>query len=237
MAARRRSEDSESIFGPNDGRDSSEDRQTEVRLSRRAGSGGGQTRVSVNRSGNSASLSASTSRGNATRARRATPVATRRRRAVDYDEEDFDDDEVPVRGRRQRNARATTTASLDRNQGGSVATYRRSSSGNPSDLAWYDHLMPDFLLNMTAPLTGYESRLDSDVEDDEYDILERQRLKRNRRIRRRLLTLLFLASAGAVFMYTRGKIMRKVGVKVAVSNMKHRIEDGLAKSIQETMGK
>lgn len=246
MTTRRRSEDSESMLGPNDGRDSSEDRspgrQTTVRLSRRAGTGGGQTRVSMNRSGNSASLSATSTRGNGTRSRRATPVARRRRRAVEYDyndyDDDYNDDDTPTRNGRGRNARGTTTTvSLDRNQGEAVATYRRDSNGNPADLAWYDRLMPDFVLNMTAPLTGYESRLDSDVDDDEYDILERQRLKRNRRIRRRLLTLVLLATAGAVFMYTRGKVMRKVGVKVAVSNMKHRIEDGLAKSIQETMGK
>lgn len=97
--------------------------------------------------------------------------------------------------------------------------------------------MPECILNMSSPITGYEGRLDSDVDDEEYEILERQRLKRNRRVRRRLLTLMLIATAASVFFYTRGRMFRKVGVKAAMSSMKHRIEDGLAKSIQETMGK
>lgn len=257
MSVRRRSEESESIFGPNGAQDSFEDsdngspgRQTGARLSRRSGPGASQTRLSLNRTTGTAQT-----RGTATRARRTTPVAARRRRPVsdiveDYDE---DEDEVDLRNstsssaRRQRGATSaaprannntTMTATLDRNQGGGavVSTYQRYPS-DPTELAWYDRLMPDFVLNMTAPLTGYESRLDSDIDDDEYEILERQRLKRNRRIRRRLLTLVLLASAGALFMYSRGKLMRKGSVKAAVSTMKHRLEDGLAKSIQETMGK
>lgn len=105
------------------------------------------------------------------------------------------------------------------------------------ELAWYERLMPDFFLNMTAPLTGYEPILDSDVEDEEYEILERQRLKRNRRIRRRLITMMLLAGAAGLFMYYRGRVLRRVGVRAAMCTMKHRIEDGLAKSIHETMGK
>jgi len=97
--------------------------------------------------------------------------------------------------------------------------------------------MPEFVLNMTAPITGYESRLESDIEDEEYEILERERLRRNRRVRRRLLTLVLLATAASVFMYTRGRIGQRVGVKAAVSSMKHRLEEGLAKSIHDTMGK
>lgn len=241
------------MYNPNDGqdsRDSSEDRSpvrqsSSVRISRRSAPGGGsQSRVSLSRTGNTTSRGGS----NSARARRPTPVAARRRRvADDYDEDYFDDDdEDAARGgnlsssRRQRGARTNTSASatFDRNQGAATATYRRySSPANPNDLTWYDRLMPDFVLNMTAPLTGYESRLNLDVEDEEYEILERERLRRNRRIRRRLLTLMFLATAGAVVMYTRGKLMRKVGVKLAVNNMKHRIEDGLVKSIHETMGK
>lgn len=99
--------------------------------------------------------------------------------------------------------------------------------------------MPEFILNLSAPITGYENRLDSDVEDEDYEILERQRLKRNRRIRRRLLTVMLVATTVGVFMYTRGRMFRagRMGIKGAVNTMKHRLEGGLAKTVAETMGK
>lgn len=111
-------------------------------------------------------------------------------------------------------------------------------NNNRQQLSWYERLMPECFLTMTSPITGYESRLDSDVEDDdEYEILERQRLKRNKRVRRRLLTLVLLAAAASAFMYSQGRLFRKVGVRATMSGLKHRLEDGLSKSIQETMGK
>lgn len=97
--------------------------------------------------------------------------------------------------------------------------------------------MPECLLSMSAPITGYETRLDSDVEDDEFELLERQRLKRNRRVRRRLLTLILVAAVAAGLMYSRGRMMRRTGIKAAASTLKNRIEDGLSKAVHDTMGK
>lgn len=111
---------------------------------------------------------------------------------------------------------------------------RATVSTNRSDgLAWYERLIPDFFLNMTAPVTGYENRLESDVEEDEYEILERQRLKRNRRIRRRLFALVAVAAAATAFFYYRGKLPKKSGVQAAMSSMAHRLESGISKKMHD----
>lgn len=107
-------------------------------------------------------------------------------------------------------------------------TTRRNSDG----LRWYDRLIPEFMLNMTAPITGYERQVESDYEDDdEFEILERQRLRRNRRIRRRLLALVIAAAAATAFFYSKGKLPKKNGVQAAVSSVAQRIEDGISKKI------
>lgn len=203
-----------------------------------------------------------------TRARRApTPVARNRRGQRDQatnegnqeqEEEQvidsYSDDEEThdEQGNQAQRAHTKYSTSQRRNEDGTT-TIRRSrhvsrravasnQDGNDRSsvgLTWYERLMPSFMLNMTAPLTGYENEVShSDIEDDEeYAVLDRSRIKRNRRIRRRLVTIMFLAAAASLLIYTRGRVLKKVGVKAAVTSMKQRIEDGLAKTVQETMGK
>lgn len=114
-----------------------------------------------------------------------------------------------------------------------------SSSGSQGQrLAWYERLLPECVLAMSSPLTGYETALEPDVADEEYEILERERVRRNRRIRKRLLTLLFMAGAATAFVYVaNGRLFRKVAVKASVNTIKHRFEDGLVRTIHDTMGK
>lgn len=194
-----------------------------------------------------------TTTNNSSRARRApTPVARQRSRNGSFDNQLTDDSREGelVAGTNNNNNSSSNNTCLNRrratgNTQSSFTTTRQRISQAvigrgrrlANELTWFERMMPECILTMTAPLTGYESRLDSDVEDDEYEILERHRLKSNRRVRRRLLTLMLLAGAAGFFMYYRGRMVRKMGVKAAVSSMKHRLEDGLAKSIQETMGK
>lgn len=105
-----------------------------------------------------------------------------------------------------------------------------SAEANEVRLNWYERLLPECLLNITAPITGYEARLDSDIDEDEYDILERNRLKRNKRIRRRLMTVMLGAIAGAAFLAYKGNFRPKTGgVKAAVDSVKH----GIQKSIHD----
>ena len=221
-------------------------RQTSIRSSRRTNETGSASQVRVStRSAGPAQRSG--------RARRPTPVARRRRRVAanqaDSDlsaeeEEEGDEEAAAEAGAEGNRSRRGRQARGERQNNGRVrgAQLTMTTTGtnlpaNQNELSWYERLMPEFVLNMTAPITGYESRLESDIEDEEYEILERERLRRNRRVRRRLLTLVLLATAASVFMYTRGRIGQRVGVKAAVSSMKHRLEEGLAKSIHDTMGK
>lgn len=117
--------------------------------------------------------------------------------------------------------------------------YVLSSSANLGQpLAWYERLLPECVLAMSSPITGYETRLDSDVDQQEYEILERERLRRNRRIRRRLATLLLVAGAASAVMYlANGRLFRRAGVRAGVSTFKHRLEDGLSRTIHDTLGK
>lgn len=121
----------------------------------------------------------------------------------------------------------------DNNGNGEIqATVSTNASSNPNQMSWYERLMPEFLLSLTSPITGYESRLDSDVEDEiederDYEILETQRLRRNRGIRRRLAGFLLIAAAASAFMYTRGRLSRRMGVHAAVSSVAGKIESGI----------
>lgn len=148
-----------------------------------------------------------------------------------------DNDDLPrlaaqVTNRRQRRQVGIDTRSAKGSQTRVSVTGARSRAALAGpQLSWYERLMPEFLLNMTAPLTGYESRLDSDIDDDDYEILERQRLRRNRRIRRRMLVLALVATVASVALAMRGKFVRKTGVKAVIGEMKHRLEDGLSKTI------
>lgn len=163
------------------------------------------------------------------------------------DEEELANEMSPVNNNGGGRARSNRPAHRSRMQadvetsngqtGRSASLSATETNTNPDNLSWYERLLPECFLNLSAPITGYEDRLESDIDDEEYEILERQRLKRNKRIRRRLLTVMLIATAAGVFMYTRGRMFRKVGVKAAMNTMKHRLEDGFAKSIQETMGK
>lgn len=117
-----------------------------------------------------------------------------------------------------------------------LATARR----RPNDTRrWYDRLLPDYVLELTSPLTGYEARVDPDVGDEEYYILERERVRRNERIRRRLLTVMLVAAAAGAFYYARGRWIRScrpTDVRNAMSSMARKIEDGLSKSMIDKMG-
>lgn len=235
---------------------SSDDRSLERQASVRVGKSG--ARVSIARSsraGSSPSPSPpATGRQRSSRARRPTPIVRRggnnRRssanRSSALTDEEFTNESSPVnntsnsRSRSGRGRRSRMQADIETSNGQVrhiAATSSSSNRMNSSDLSWYERLLPEFLLNLSAPITGYEDRLDLDTNEEDFEILERQRLKRNKRIRRRLLTVMLIATAAGVFMYTKGRMFRKVGVKAAVNTMKHRIEGGLAKSIQETMGK
>lgn len=230
-------------------------RQTSIRLSRRT------TAAAANAS------SGSSGRKSATRNRRPTPIVRARRStaasrraagAAEAEEEEqvvesYSDDEETQdqEGNSEQRAHTKYSTTQRRNPDGSTTTKRsrrvsrravaagRAAGESSTGLSWYERIMPNFMLNMTAPLTGYENEVaDSDVdEDEEYAILDRSRIKRNRRIRRRLVTFMLLAAAASLFMYTRGRLLKKVGVRAAVCSMKQRIEDGLSKTVQETMGK
>lgn len=102
---------------------------------------------------------------------------------------------------------------------------------------------------MTAPITGYETALDEiedELNDEELELLERQRFRRNRRIRRRLLAIVLVASLASAYFIYRGRApspgllgMRRApqGVRETIGEMAHRFEDGLSKTIHDTMGK
>lgn len=243
---------------------SSDDRSLERQASVRIGRTG--ARVSIARSSRGGGSSSPTTppqggRQRSSRVRRSTPVARKsassRRQNINRssaltDEEEFADEMSPMnsnnninsssgsRSRSARGRRSRMQADIETNNGRTRRTATLSTTEantNPDGLSWYERLLPEFLLSLSAPITGYEDRLDSDIDDEEYEILERQRLKRNKRIRRRLFTVMLIATAAGAFIYTRGRMFRKVGVKAAMSTMKHRLEDGFAKSIQETMGK
>lgn len=117
--------------------------------------------------------------------------------------------------------------------------YVVSSSGNYGQrLAWYERILPECVLAMSSPITGYETRLEADVDDEEYAILERERIRRNRRIRRRIATLLLVAGAASAVMYlANGRLFRRAAVKAGVNSFKHRLEDGLTRTIHDTLGK
>lgn len=117
-----------------------------------------------------------------------------------------------------------------------VARREQRGSGN-GGLSWFEQLLPECLLNATAPITGYESRLESDVEDDEYEILERQRMKRNKRVRRRLVAFILIGAAVSAFMYSQGRWFRRPSVRATAMSGLQRLESGLSKSIKETIGK
>lgn len=122
-------------------------------------------------------------------------------------------------------------------RGGLQATLSTNVGRNNSrrygrDVAWYERFLPEFVLNVTAPLTGYENQLDSDIEDEidnqhEFELLERQRLRRNGRIRRRLAGFLLVAAAASALIYARGRITRRLGVHAAVSSVAGKIENGI----------
>lgn len=130
---------------------------------------------------------------------------------------------------------------------GATANGRRRTALDGSPLSWYERLMPECVLNVTAPLTGYETQLDSressELDEHELELLERQRLKRNRKIRRRLLTIMLVASIATTFFVMRGRGMlrgaggRAGGVKAALGEFTHRIEDGFGKKLHDTLGK
>lgn len=238
---------------------SSDDRSLERQASVRVGRSG--ARVSIARSSRAGSSPSppppppTSGRQRSSRVRRPTPIVRRggnnRRsstnRSSALTDEEFTNESSPVnkntsnsRSRSTRGRRSRMQADIETNNGQVrhiTATSSSSNRMNSSDLSWYERLLPEFLLNLSAPITGYEDRLDLDTDEEDFEILERQRLKRNKRIRRRLLTVMLIATAAGVFMYTKGRMFRKVGVKAAMNTMKHRIEGGLAKSIQETMGK
>lgn len=221
-------------------------RQTSVRLTAGSGersgrSGGSQVgRVTLARSnGSGATVSAVRHRSGRT-PRRPTPVVRRSRTRRDDTSADAEERASVTElsdAADEQSGRRSRRGGSGRTRYGASVTLQSGESADSTRLTWYDRMMPDFLLNLTAPITGYESRLDSDIDDEEYEILERQRLKRNRRVRRRLLALILIATATTAFLYSRGRIFRRAGVKAAASTLKQRIEGGLARSIQETMGK
>jgi hypothetical protein len=103
-------------------------------------------------------------------------------------------------------------------------------------LTWYERMMPECLLTLTAPITGYEHQLETrpDMDPIECEILERERIRRNRRIRRRVLTIVVAASLASAYFIWRGRIPgRRPGVRGAITS----VADGLSKSIHDTMGK
>jgi len=107
--------------------------------------------------------------------------------------------------------------------------------------------MPEFLLRMTSPLTGYETALDhieEELNDEELELLERQRFRRNRRIRRRVLTVCLVAGLASAYFIYRGRGsngsflgFRRSPVRGTIGEMAHRVEEGLSKTIHDTMGK
>lgn len=190
-------------------------RVSSVRVTRRQENGGAGSATRT-----------STRRITSVRTRRATPgrVTGRTRRNSEQGSSENDND----------NIRSAEMSYQNDGQGRIDATLatngRRNNNNNlTTGLCWYERLMPEFLLNMTSPITGYENSIDSDVEDDEYEILERQRVKRNRRIRRRLAGLLLVAAAATAFVYARGRMGRRLGVQAAVNTMAGKIENGISK--------
>lgn len=142
-----------------------------------------------------------------TRVRRATPmVRIRRRSRPESDSENESQVSYDNDGRRIR---------------AMISTSKRESE----DMTWYERLIPEFFLNLTAPVTGYENSLEPDIEDHEYEILERQRLRRNRRIRRRLFAVFVIVAAASAYMYSKGRLPKRGGVQAAMSSVAHRIED------------
>lgn len=199
-----------------------------------------------------------------TRTRRPTPAPALRRRnrnrlndfsTVDDGRDDQDDEysdeyvESPRSPTPPRSSNTTTTRQRQVNirAGGRTARLNVSTQVDSrtaldgSQLNWYERLMPECILNMTAPLTGYEVELVEahrrDLDDEQLEHLELLRFERNRKVRRRLLTLMLVAGAISVAFYMRGRVIRKTGVRAALGEMKHRIEDGLSKTLHDTMGK
>lgn len=169
----------------------------------------------------------------------------------DYIERDAVEETVPIRNVDRHPITGSNPASILANAGRAsnsnnsrnnrrvsvrLATARR----RPNDIRrWYDCLLPDCVLELTSPLTGYEARIDPGVGDDEYDILERERLRRNIRIRRRLLTVMLVAAAAGAFYYARGRWIRSyrpTDVRTAMSSMARKLEDGLSKTMIDKMG-
>lgn len=88
-------------------------------------------------------------------------------------------------------------------------------------LSWYERLMPECLLSITAPITGYSGQSFHEMSysssanssrnsanrysQQELAELERQRLRRNRRIRRRLLAIFLAASLASAYFIYRGR--------------------------------
>lgn len=189
------------------------------------------------------------------RVRRPTPAAPRRNsnRLSDFIVRDrLGSDEEQEAEREEEEA--VETVQVERS-GQASAAERRAAAARDLGLTWYERLMPECLLGLTAPITGYESdaaaalrRARPRASQLELDLLERQRLSRNRRIRRRLVALLLVASLASAFFVYRGRASQPggglfgarrapQGVRQVVGEMAHRFEDGLSRTIHDTMGK
>lgn len=236
------------------------------RVSSNGGAGGTRISASRSDRGTQVNLESSSSSRRSARTRRPTPIprgrsngneglvasATSVRRQTNsspqsvnndndsqfsYTDEEYNNNNNPDQQQAMNSSLDINRRNNNQQQRVNITRRQRRSNNNCQQLNWYERLMPECVLSMTAPITGYENRLDSDVEEDEYEILERQRIKRNRKVRRRLLTLVLIAAAASAFMYSQGRLFRRVGVRATMTGLQNRLEHGLSKSIQDTMGK
>lgn len=230
-------------------------RQASVRVTRGSSGAGSSTRISASRSGRSrtAVTSSAGSRSHrSARTRRPTPIvrrgstraATKSPRQQQQEPDDSSQQSTVLTDEEldQLDGLGSYKSSVSKRNGSgyrprnrvTINTSRTEELGpKGNQLSWYERMMPECLLTMTSPITGYEARLDSDVDESEYDILERQRQKRNKRVRRRLITLILIAAAASAFAYSQGHLFRRMGVRATMTDLTHRLETGLAKSVKK----
>lgn len=167
----------------------------------------------------------------------------------------FNEDHGGAHQERPRSARRQVSISADSQQAGvgrssraarrldgswAAVALRSAARRGADELSWYERLLPECLLSLTAPLTGYERQSDmGHLNERECAILERERLRRNRRVRRRLVLILAVASIASAYFFYRGRVpmRRPQGVRGTINEVAHRIEDGLSKTFHDTVGK